>query len=169
MHALVLAAMVPLLLLSPLCGITIVAHAHHEHGMHVHTAATDQAALHAAEQHVRRHNDRTLECPDRTLGSAAATDCQTRHHHHHDSSQAPGELAITIPDLEPMAGRGMVMLAPLKIAQGPYIQACRLWAPVDVTLEREAPGGTGTSTRPCHLSMLCAVERLVRTSGALLL
>lgn len=169
MHALVLAAMVPLLLLSPLCGTTIVAHAHHEHGMHLHAAATDQAALHLAEQHVQRHNDRTLESPDRTRGSPAATDCQTRHHHHHDSGQAPGELAITIPDLEPMAGRGMAMPPPLRIAHESHIAAWPRRAPVDVALEREAPGGAGASTRPCHLSMLCAVERLVRTSGALLL
>lgn len=171
--------LVPLMVLQVFGGVTYLAHAHDGHGTHVHIADSQQAALTVARSHVAFHaaghtHDDTSQAGGCDHGDDAHAD-----HAHADHAQAitqasilpsdhqgePHGLLVTIPDHEQVNVRAVSAVA---APQPVHVLVAMAWvlAPVpDVSPNQGSPGGQAHM----HLANMTASQRLVRTSGALLL
>jgi len=154
----------PLVLIGPLGGATLLAHAHGGHGSHWHAAPSREAAVRIADRHVRAHRSGHLSegCPDHRH----QTPCD------HDEPADPAEPSsdpglVTLPDHEPMVTHAMDLSSLIVLTPAVLIIDWALVAAPEVTLEEGSPGGDPQAPR--HLCALRAVERIVATSGALLI
>lgn len=159
------AVLIPILVLGVFGGTTFLAHAHDGHGAHLHASHSIEQARFTAEQHRIAHALDTATCDDQRVALPseliAVGDLSV-------PFEDPEGLVITIPDHEQIVPRGIDLSQTLQAAQAFYCVLAGVLTPPDVSQETGSPGGQRASG-PLHLSTLTAGQRLVRTSGALLI
>jgi hypothetical protein len=175
-RGLMVVILVPVLVLGAFGGTTFLAHSHGENDSHVHVSPASKGGSLCPEQHRLVHAPGAAECdghhPNVDHGEMSDHGDFPRCADHPTPIEAPDGVLITIPDDEQLVPRG-VGLAKTSQPSALFAVACAwLWNPPDVTEHLGSPGGWGggpTSVTPLHLASLSTVNRLVRTSGALLL
>lgn len=155
-------------------GVTYLAHAHDGHGTHLHIAGSRDAAISVARGHVAFHA--AGHTHDEAVSSGGCNHAETAHPDHihavpsvsispADHQGEPHGLLVTIPDHEQVNARAISAVAP---PQPVNMLVAMAWvlAPLPDTSESQgSPGGRAQ----VHLAGMTASQRLVRTSGALLL
>ncbi len=166
--------LVPLMVLQVFGGVTYLAHAHDGHGTHLHIAGSRDAAITVARSHVAFHAAGYTH-----KETSQAANCDHADDAHADHAQAitqasilpsdhqgePHGLLVTIPDHEQVNVRAVsAVSAPQPVSM--LVAMAWVLAPVpDVSQNQGSPGGQAYM----HLAGMTASQRLVRTSGALLL
>lgn len=166
--------LVPLMVLQVFGGVTYLAHAHDGHGTHLHIAGSREAALTVARSHVAFHAAGHTHDDTSQAGGCDHADAAHAEHSHAvphasilpaDHQGEPHGLLVTIPDHEQVNARAVSAVA---APQPVNMLVAMAWvlAPVpDVSQNHGSPGGHART----HLVGMTATQRLVRTSGALLL
>lgn len=165
--------LVPLMVLQVFGGVTYLAHAHDGHGTHLHIASSPDAAVTVARSHVafhaagHSHDEAALAGCDHS-GAAHADHAQVVRHASVQPADHQGEphgLLVTIPDHEQVNARAAsAVAAPQPVSM--LVAMAWVLAPVpDAPQCKGSPGGN----LHVHLAGMTASQRLVRTSGALLL
>ncbi|HEX2837905.1 MAG TPA: hypothetical protein VHN77_07245 [Phycisphaerales bacterium] len=166
--------LVPLMVLQVFGGVTYLAHAHDGHGTHLHIAGSPDAAITVARSHLAFHAaGHTHHESSQASGCDHADDAHADHAHTFaqasilpaDHQGEPHGLLVTIPDHEQVNARAVSAVA---APQPVNMLVAMAWvlAPVpDVSQNHGSPGGQAHM----HLAGMTTSQRLVRTSGALLL
>jgi hypothetical protein len=172
LRAVMVALMVPILVLGAFGGTTLVAHAHHGHGLHTHAGLTDKAALRIAAAHVRHHEHGCHEAPCDT--QPVMPECDESARAGADEAPiTPGGVLITIPDLDLLGGRAVTL--PSAATRFVGFADCAAFAVLSMVsswhtwLAAPPPDRVQWSGGPLDLLALSGCQRIVRTSGALLI
>lgn len=168
--------LIAVLVLGAFGGTTFIAHAHDGHQTHLHVGPSRDAAMQLGMQHRLAHAAGHADCGEHYEGGdhdRRAHDPEPTHVPDSPAStEEPDDVSITIPDHDQLVTRGVDLARMAKVAACLACASAWVWNPPDVTQEVGSPGGRGggrLSDAPLHLSSLKAMDRLVRTSSALLL
>lgn len=160
----------PALILGAFGGMSVLVHSHDSRGVHIHAATSpaDGENRHlefSAAAHERDHGHSHVGPSPVAGGPLLSSDSGESGRRH----RTPVCVSISVPDHEPMLGRGDECL-PAEHFAASFTAVCfAACAPLDPVRLSMAPGGLPDAAGPLDICGLRSSDRLVRTSRALLL
>lgn len=172
------AQLVPVLILGAIGGVKILGHSHDGHGVHLHASPTAEGARLLATQHRDAHELGRAGCGHRSLDlSRELRACGKLGMATADFSSGPSErdpaedsdgVLISAPDHVLLVLRGTDAAWRVMVARPVLTNRACLGASNEGLEVTGSPGGLGLRV-PSHRALLTVVDRLISTSGALLL